>query len=143
MKLSGDFTTSSTVEALQALEGRADRLATVPTLSEVGPGPDSSIEALFSPKTPFGRTPIAVRIVPQDTNADGARLQVRGRHGPNAFDVRIALAFAPGASGTQVSWRADLDVRGPAASIAQRVAADVAHRAIGDVLSSAADCAME
>lgn len=141
MNLSGDFTTSSTVDALCALEGQTGRLATVPMLSEVTSGPDRSIDALFSPATPFGRAPMAVRIVPLETSTDGARLRVHGRHGPHAVDVQLALTFVPDSAGTKVSWQAEVDVLGPAASVAQRVACDLARRAIGEVLSSAADCA--
>jgi carbon monoxide dehydrogenase subunit G len=141
MNIGGEFTTASTVDALRDLASRIDRLSTVPALTEVGPGADGSVDAVFSPATSFGRFPIAVRITPQATDATGARLTVHGWRGPHVFDVRLALSYAEAALGTHVTWQAEVDVRGPAASVAQRVACDVARRAIGDVLSSAADCA--
>lgn len=141
MKVLGEFTTKSRVSALHDMRDRTDRLAGVPTLSDVTPAPGQSVRALFSPATPFGQIPIAVHIVPRETNGGDVRLRVHGRRGPHALDVELELRLTPLASGTCVNWRADIAVRGPAASVGQRVAIDVATRAIGEVLAAAADCA--
>lgn len=141
MKVLGEFTTKSGVDALRSLRDRIDRLAQVPSLSEVRSAPGQSVRAMFSPATPFGQMPITVHIIPMETNGQDVRLDVHGRRGPHTLDVEIALTFASLVSGTHVKWLADIAVRGPAASVGQRVATDIAQRAIGEVLAAAADLA--
>lgn len=139
MKVLGEFTSRSGVDALRGLRDRTELLEGVATLSDVRPGREQSVRALFTPTTPFGQIPIAVHIVPLETNDRDASLRVHGRRGPHVLDVRLALSFTPLASGTQIAWQAEVDVRGPAASIGQRVAIDVARRAIEEVLAAVAD----
>jgi carbon monoxide dehydrogenase subunit G len=138
MRLTGRFTTTAGVAALTAIRAKPEKLSGVPTLHDIHLGADGAVHALFTPATSFGRFPIAVRIVPEATSDDGVQLRVHGRYGQSVVDVRIDLAFEAGDAGPVVNWDADLIVRGPAASIGQRVARDVAGRAIADVLESAA-----
>lgn len=141
MRVEGQFTTAASIETLRGLQARPERLGTVPTLDGVEPQSDGSLTALFTPATPFGRAPMAVRISTEQAHADGTRLRVNGRRGPHTVDVLLTVNAEQGAAGTAVRWAADVTVRGPGVSVGQRVAEDVARRAIGDVLVSAAECA--
>ncbi|MEW2398247.1 SRPBCC domain-containing protein [Streptomyces sp. NPDC046862] len=99
---------------------------------------DGSVQALFTPRTPFGRIPLRTRIRAERADSEGAVLAVHAVRAQHAVDVRIQLAFSAAESGSRVTWCADLAVRGPAASVSQRVAREVAARVIGEVLESAA-----
>ncbi|MEO3856632.1 hypothetical protein [Acrocarpospora sp. B8E8] len=136
MKISGQFTAQTGVRAL--LDLSASKLEQVPTLRDVAAKPDGSISALFTPATGFGRLPIGIKIIQQGSDESGALLQVQGRLGPNLFDVELALAFTASGTGTDVNWEAQFMALGPAASVGQRVAGDIATRAINDVLVAAA-----
>ncbi|WP_017240872.1 SRPBCC domain-containing protein [Streptomyces sp. SS] len=141
MRIAGEFTTPSSGASLAGLTDRVDELTAVPTLDEVTNGPDGSVCALFSPVTPFGRLPLRTRIRTERADADGAVLAVHARRAQHAVDVTIELGFVPCDAGSRVTWSADLTVRGPAASVGQRVAREVAARAIAEVLQAAASLA--
>ena len=141
MKIGGQFTAASSVGALRVLGTQPEKLAGVASLSDVVSAPGGGFTALFTPHTPFGRQPIATRVVTERADENGAALRVHGRRGPHVIDVELTISFAEAAEGTVVSWDAEVWVRGPAASVGQRVALDVARRAIGDLLVSSAACA--
>lgn len=138
MRITGEFVTQASGAGLAKLACRTAELPAVAPLDDVTTGPDGSVHALFSPATPFGRLPLHTRIRAEHADEGGAVLAVHARRAQHAVDVRIELAFVPCESGSRVTWSADLIVRGPAASVGQRVAREVAGRAIGDVLRSAA-----
>ncbi|WP_433286423.1 SRPBCC domain-containing protein [Pseudonocardia sp. CA-142604] len=141
MKVGGQFTVASSVGALRVLETQPEKLAGVASLSDVVSTPDGGFTALFTPATPFGRQPIATRVATERADERGAALRVHGRRGPHVIDVELTISFVEASEGTIVGWEADVWVRGPAASVGQRVALDVARRAIGDLLVSSAACA--
>ena len=141
MKINGQFNTSASIAQLRALQGQPAALANVATLRDVSVAGGGVIEALFTPKTSFGRLPIAVRITPEPTGDNGGELRVHGRRGQHVIDVDIRLSFAGNGTATAVSWDADVVVRGPAASVGQRVARDLTRQAIADVLQAAAAAA--
>jgi carbon monoxide dehydrogenase subunit G len=141
MKVGGQFTVASSVGALRVLETQPEMLAGAASLSDVVSTPGGGFTALFTPTTPFGRQPIAARVVTERADDSGAALRVHGRRGPHVIDVELTITFVEASEGTVVSWEADVWVRGPAASVGQRVALDVARRAIGDLLVSSATCA--
>ena len=60
----------------------------------------------------------------------------RGQH---RVDVTLDISYAPTATATEVSWYADVRLGGTGASVAQRVAQDIARNAIDSVLRQAAD----
>ncbi|CAM5451625.1 hypothetical protein SALBM311S_04557 [Streptomyces alboniger] len=138
MLITGEFTVSGSGAALAALAARTEELSSVTALTEVTVGQDGAVNALFSPLTPFGRIPLRTRIRAEQANSEGALLAVHAVRAQHAVDVRIHLTFSAEESGSRVTWSADLAVRGPAASVSQRVARQVAARAIGEVLESAA-----
>ncbi|MGC9537481.1 SRPBCC domain-containing protein [Streptomyces sp. UG1] len=138
MRVTGEFTTRGSGSALAALADRTAELKSVATLDEVTTGPDGSVHALFTPATPFGPLPLRTRIRAEHAAADRALLSVHAVRAQHAVDVRMELTFTACESGSRVSWAADLTVRGPAASVGQRVAREVAGRAIAEVLQSAA-----
>ncbi|GAA1206956.1 SRPBCC domain-containing protein [Pseudonocardia alaniniphila] len=141
MKVGGQFTAASSVGALRVLGTQPEKLAGVEALSDVASTPDGGFTALVTPATPFGSQPIAARVVTERADESGASLRVHGRRGPHVIDVELAISFVEAPEGTVVRWEADVWVRGPAASVGQRVALDVARRAIGDLLVSSAACA--
>jgi hypothetical protein len=55
--------------------------------------------------------------------------------------VELTISLESAFEGTIVSCEADVRVRGSTPSVGQRVALDVARRAIGDLLVSSAACA--
>jgi len=138
VKVGGQFTVASSVGALRVLETQPEMLAGVASLSDVVSTPGGGFTALFTPATPFGRQPIAARVVTERADESGAALRVHGRRGPHVIDVELTISFVEASEGTVISWEADVWVRGPAASVGQRVALDVARRAIGDLLVSTA-----
>ena len=138
MHIGGEFITPGSGTALAALAGRTDDLKAVAALDDVTTGPDGSVRALFSPVTPFGRLGLRTRIRAERADAAGAVLTVHAVRAQHAVDVRIELGFVPVDQGSRVTWSADLTVRGPAASVGQRVAREVARRAIAEVLQGAA-----
>ena len=142
MKIGGQFTVASSVGALRVLGTQPEKLAGVASLSDVVSAPGGGgFTALFTPITPLGRQPIAARVVTERADEKGAELRVHGRRGPHVIDVELTISFVEASEGAVVSWEAEVWVRGPAASVGQRVALDVARRAIGDLLVSSAACA--
>lgn len=139
MNLTGEFTTVATATALTGLRDQG-RLAKVEGLSGVEIRSDDTIRATFRAVTPLGAIPLATTIVVDSVDEHGARLRVCGRRGAQSVDVDLRLTFEDAdGNGTKVAWSADLRLGGAGASVGQRVARDVATRAIADVLQAAAD----
>lgn len=147
MKLEGEFSTTTSIDRLLAGAGEPGVLAGVASLSDVERRPDGAIGAVFHPVTPLGR--MSLRTVITRTEEDrteggttAVRLRVVGRRGVQAVDCDLcALLSVEGTGavgGTTVRWSADLVVRGNAASVGQRVAREVAARAVATVLQEVA-----
>jgi len=141
MRLTGEFTTAATPDALSRLMVDPGRLAGVDGLSQVEPAEADVLHAVFSPLTSLGRIPLRTVITRVSGDDEGASLHVVGSRGPQSIDVDLQLDFTTGSAGTRVAWVAEVVARGSVASVGQRVWADVATRAIGDVLAGAADVA--
>lgn len=142
MNITGSFTTTTPVAALTELGSTPGPLVGVSTLSDLRPGADGAVLATFSPVTALGRIPLATTITTVSRDGSRAVLRVVGRHGVQTVTVDLELEVdepAPGGTGSTVTWSATLVVRGTAASVGQRVARDIAARAIGSVLAEAAD----
>jgi carbon monoxide dehydrogenase subunit G len=138
MRISGQFTTTASVGALRALNAEPEKLSALPTLGDVVSTADGRFAVVFTAATPFGPQPIEARVVTERADETGSALRVHGRRGTHVIDVELTISWEEIQGGTAVSWEAEVGVRGPAASVAQRVAADVARCAIGDLLVSAA-----
>ncbi len=143
MNITGAFTTATPVGGLRALGSRAELLEQVSTLRDVRAGGADVVHAVFLPVIALGRIPLATTITTLEESETGARLRVTGRRGVQLVDVDLRLEFAAERDRTTVTWQAEVVVRGNAASVGQRVARDIAARAIGDVLAEAAAVAGE
>lgn len=141
MIVCGSFPTTTPVEALRALSTSPELLEQVSTLSGVEAGPDGVLHTVFTPSISLGRIPLRTTITTLSADDRGAQLRVVGRRGVQGVDVLLDLTFTPVDAGIEVSWSADVVVRGNAASVGQRVARDLATRAIGKVLAEAAQVA--
>jgi len=144
VKITGSFTTTTPVAALTGLGSTPGPLVGVSTLSELRPGADGAVLATFSPVTALGPIPLATTITTVSRDGSRAVLRVVGRRGIQTVTVDLELEVdepVPGGPGSTVTWSATLVVRGTAASVGQRVARDIAARAIGSVLAEAADLA--
>ncbi len=142
MNVSGEFTTATPVADLRALGSKPDMLERVSTLRDVRSGAEGVVHAVFTPVIALGQIPLATTITTVEENETGARLRVVGRRGTQLVDVDLRMSFTSTADGAAtVNWQADLVVRGNAASVGQRVARDLATRAIGSVLAEAAQVA--
>jgi carbon monoxide dehydrogenase subunit G len=143
MNITGAFTTATPVGGLRALGSRPELLEQVSTLRDVRAGGAAVVHAVFLPVIALGRIPLATTITTLEESETGARLRVTGRRGVQLVDVDLRLEFAAERDRTTVTWQAEVVVRGNAASVGQRVARDIAARAIGDVLAEAAAVAGE
>lgn len=141
MKLNGQFLAPVSPASLLALRNGQSGLATVNCLRDVRWDDAGVLRAVFTPPRTVVPIPLQVIITVKRADADGALLQVHGRRGPHAVDVALSVDFSSSAGGTHVTWSAELAVRGPAASVGQRVARDIATAAIIDVLHQAAAAA--
>ena len=141
MNVSGEFATSASPAALLRLRRDPAWLARVPALRDVTVTDHGTVRTVFSPVTPLGPVPLRMAIVVEHADTTGARLRVNASRGAQAVDVDLRLGFREAGDATQVSWTAEVRVRGAAASVGQRVAGDIARRAIADVLQHAADSA--
>jgi carbon monoxide dehydrogenase subunit G len=141
MNVTGSFTTATPVAGLRALASAPAVLEQVSTLREVRADGVGVVRAVFSPVIALGRIPLTTAITTVEETDGGAALHVVGRRGVQSVDVRLALEFVPADEGTTVRWEAEVVVRGNAASVGQRVARDIARRAIGQVLAEAAGVA--
>jgi carbon monoxide dehydrogenase subunit G len=61
-----------------------------------------------------------------------------GGVGPTALDVLLRLEFTHSGTVTVVSWTADVAVRGPGATVGQRVVRDLVSAALDEVLCDTA-----
>lgn len=138
MNITGSFQTTTAVAGLRALAATPVVLEKVSTLRDVHAVAPGVVQAVFSPVISLGRIPLATTITMVDDTDSAAVLRVIGRRGVQSVDVGLQLQFTPTGAGTSVTWVADVVVRGNAASVGQRVARDIAARAIGSVLAEAA-----
>lgn len=144
MNITGSFTTTTPVAALTKLGSTPEPLVGVSTLRDLRSGADGAVLATFSPVTALGRIPLATTITTVSRDGSRAVLRVVGRRGVQSVTVDLELEVGdpePGVAGSTVTWSATVVVRGTAASVGQRVARDIAARAIGSVLAEAADLA--
>ena len=141
MNVTGSFSTTATVAGLRSLTSAPDLLEAVPTLRDVRAVAPGVVHTVFSPVIALGRIPLATTITTVEDSEEGATLHVVGRRGVQSVDVDLVLCFSPAQDGTDVDWSAEVVVRGNAASVGQRVARDIATRAIGEVLRDAATAA--
>jgi carbon monoxide dehydrogenase subunit G len=138
MNIAGTITSSATPAQLHGLGSDRDRLDGVGVLSELVIDGDGLVRGRFTPTTVISGTTFDVVIRAGRVDAESAQLSISGRHGPHRVDVALTIAYAPTGDGSQVSWSADVVVRGPLASVGQRVVGDLATRAIREVLEQAA-----
>lgn len=138
MRLTGTFDTAASRDALRALVGAPEVLAGVPTFTDLEVRSDGTINVQFHPVTSLGRISLDTVITPGDVTDESAEVSVIGRRGNQIVDAAIVMRFADAAGGSRVDWAAEVLIGGTAASVGQRVGADLARRAIGDVLEAAA-----
>ena len=141
MNIAGTISSPATPADLHALGSDRDRLSRVRVLSDLEIDGDKFIRGRFTPTSVIAGTTFDVVIRTGRVDADSAQLEVSGSHGPHRVDVAISIAYAPAGAGSQVTWSADVAVRGPLASVGQRVVGELATRAIGEVLEQAAGVA--
>ncbi|MBP2327870.1 carbon monoxide dehydrogenase subunit G [Kibdelosporangium banguiense] len=138
MKLTGRFETSTGATALLALQGGPDVLTAVPSLSSVRTDGAGNVRAIFTPRCTFIPMPFSITVAVQQARAAGAVLSVHGTRGPTAVDILLRLEFTQSPHGTSVSWTADVAVRGPGATVGQRVVRDLVSAALDEVLRDTA-----
>ncbi len=144
MRLQGGFRTGTPAARLAALSSSPELLGRVSQLRNVSGGHGAPVNAVFGPTTPMGRIPLDTTIRVHQESASGADLYVVAQRGTQQVQVTLMIRLEPapdGTSGTDVTWTADMLIRGTLASVGQRVARDVATRAIGQVLAEAATVA--
>ncbi len=140
MILSGQFTTRARRTDLRAALDDPDRFSGVPGVRDLEVGPDGVVRAVFTPRTGLGVTPLRMRVSRGErAEPDRAVLTAQGVSGPHAIDLEVELRFAEQEGGTEVTWVADLRVRGVLASTAQRVIGDIARAEIERLLTAAAE----
>lgn len=140
MKISGQFVTPTAADALRKLGEDDHKLSTVSGLQDVHTTGDGVIHAMYAPAALFVPSPFRVAIRTDRLDDNRAALRVHARLGPNAVDVQLTITFANTRKrpGTAVHWSADVAVRGPAASVGQRVTRDLATKALDEVLQATA-----
>ena len=137
MNVAGEFTSPAPPAALATLATDRSRLGAVAVLRDLVVDADT-VRARFRPGSLFAGTTFDVAIRAGRVGPESAELHVVGRHGPHLVDVALRLGFVPAGSGSRVTWSAEVAVRGPMASVGQRVIRDLATRAIDEVLQQAA-----
>lgn len=138
MNIAGTINSSATPAQLHGLGSDRDRLGRVGVLSDLVIDGDGLVRGRFTPTSVISGTTFDVVIRTGRVDAASAQLAVSGSHGPHRVDVALTIAYAPTGGGSQVSWSAEVVVRGPLASVGQRVVGDLATRAVGEVLEQAA-----
>lgn len=141
MNIAGTISSPATPADLHALGSDRDRLSRVRVLSDLEIDGDQLIRGRFTPTSVIAGTTFDVVIRTGRVDADSAQLEVFGSHGPHRVDVALTITYAPAGAGSQVGWSAEVAVRGPLASVGQRVVGELATRAIGEVLEQAAGVA--
>ncbi|TRW46581.1 CoxG family protein [Georgenia yuyongxinii] len=140
MRLDGTFDTPANPAALRRLATSPEVLAAVPTFTDVEAG-DGAIKAGFHPVIALGPIRFDTTITAGEVTDTSAVVGVVAQRGNNAVTADIQLTFEPTGDGARVAWQADVLVAGPAASVGQRVAGEIAHRAIDEVLRATARAA--
>jgi carbon monoxide dehydrogenase subunit G len=134
MKLSGRFTTPVGRSELRARHDQVEQLAAVDTLADVRVAPDGTVRARFTPRLPLGRIPFDTRIRTTHTDDSSSVVTVHASRGAHRVEVVLTVTLTPADSGTDVAWTGELRLGGTAASVGQRVGADIAQRVVDDVL---------
>lgn len=134
IQVAGRFTTSVGAEELRARHTQVDQLSAVETLSDVGVADDGTVRARFTPRLPLGQIPLDTQISTTHTDESRSLVTVHASRGPHSMDATLAITLNSVDAGTEVAWKGELRLRGTAASVGQRVGADVAQRVINDVL---------
>lgn len=139
MKLSGTFATQATPGQLARLSTDDKQLEGVSSLRDVSVDASGRIRATFTATTPLGAIPLTTTIITDRADESTSRVLVHGTRGQHRVDVTLEINYEPTATATQVSWHADVRLGGTGASVAQRVAHDIARNAIDGVLRQVAD----
>jgi carbon monoxide dehydrogenase subunit G len=141
MRTAGTFATTATHQQLREVFASPAALSAVPTIRNVVRTAPQSLSMIFTPVIGLGPIPFTTTVVTKAEAPQRVELAVNARHGLHAVDVDLVLQLAETSGGTAASWIADVVVRGAAASVGQRVAKDLATKAIADVLQNIARCA--
>lgn len=134
IQVAGRFTTPVEPLELRARHSQPEQLAGVDTLADVFVAEDGTIRARFTPHLPLGRVPLNTLITTTHTDDTSSLVTVHATRGSHSVDVTLAITLGTVDGGTEVSWTGELKLGGTAASVGQRVSADIAQRAINDVL---------
>ncbi|GAA1649538.1 CoxG family protein [Georgenia ruanii] len=138
MKLAGTFDTPAAPDALRSLAASPEVLAGVPAFRDVEVAEDGSLRVEYYPVISLGPIRFTTTITPGRVTDSSAAVAVRATRGSNLVDADLLLSFDPADGGSTVRWEADVLLGGTAASVGQRVGAEIVTRAIGDVLQAAA-----
>ena len=141
MRVQGTFDTAADAAELRSLTSSPDTLATVPTFTELRLRDDGTIVVQFSPLISLGQITLDTVISPGVVDAHSATVRVVARRGNQLVSVDLVIRFDDSSAGSHVQWEADVLLGGTVASVGQRVGAEVARRAIGEVLEAAAAAA--
>jgi carbon monoxide dehydrogenase subunit G len=139
MNLSGAFSTTANPADLAGVSNDPHRLAGVTSLRDVSLDQQGRVSATFTATTPLGSIPFATIITTDHADESSARVLVHGTRGQHRVDIELELTYTASASATEVTWDAAVQLGGAGASVAQRVAHDIARNAIHSVLQHAAD----
>lgn len=134
IQVAGGFTTPVAAQELRARHTQVDQLSAVETLADVTVAEDGAVRALFTPRLPLGRIPLDTRITTSHTDDTSSLVTVHASRGPHSVDVTLSITLDTVPEGTEVTWAGELRLGGTAASVGQRVGADLAQRAINNVL---------
>ncbi|MFE4196984.1 CoxG family protein [Paenarthrobacter sp. NPDC056912] len=141
MKLDGTFDTSASPGTLRSLAASPAVLAGVPSFREVEVSEDGSLRLEYYPVISLGPVRFTVTITIGIVTDSSAAIVVRAMRGNNIVEADLLLTFQTADGGSRVRWEAEVLLGGTAASVGQRVGAEIIARAIGDVLQEAATAA--
>jgi carbon monoxide dehydrogenase subunit G len=139
MKLSGAFTTQASPAQLAKFSTDRQQLEGVTSLRDVSVDSHGRIRATLTATTPLGAIPLTITITTERADESSSRVLVHGTRGQHRVDVTLEISYEPTATATRVSWHADVRLGGTGASVAQRVAHDIARHAIESVLRQATE----
>jgi carbon monoxide dehydrogenase subunit G len=136
MRTAGAFTTSASPARLRELFESPAALSAVSTFRNVVRRDPATLSMTFTPVLGLGPIPFITTVVTKAQGPQRVELAVTACHGLHAVDVDLVVQLEETSRGADVAWIADVVVRGAAASVSQRVAKDLATRAVGDLLES-------
>ncbi|WP_127125536.1 CoxG family protein [Georgenia sp. SYP-B2076] len=141
MKLDGTFDTPAGPDALRALATSPEVLAAVPAFRDVEVADDGALRVAYYPVISLGPIRFVTTITAGEVTDTTAEVAVRALRGSNLVDADLLLTFEAADGGSRVRWEAEVMLGGTAASVGQRVGAEIVTRAIDDVLRAAAGAA--